>query len=65
MLDHQICSNPAISYLFIYRDDQVLAHTFAQGVPPDLLKANEVTPGDRKSFQKIASTSGEHYLDIG
>ncbi len=64
MLDHQIRSNPAISYVFICRDDHVLAHTFGKGVPLGLVKANAITPGDQKSFQKIASTSGEHYLDI-
>ncbi len=64
LLDHQIRSNPAIAYLFISRGDQVLAHTFEKGIPIDLLEANNVTSGDRPRFQKIAATSGEHYLDI-
>ena len=64
LLDHQIRSNPSIAYLFISRGDQVLAHTFEKGIPIDLLEANNVTSGDRPRFQKIAASSGEHYLDI-
>ncbi len=64
MLDHQMRSHPNISYLFIQRDGQVLAHTYGKVVPAGLLKANTVTPGKAMHFQKIASTTGEHHLDI-
>ncbi len=64
MLDHQLRSNPSIGYLFILRDDLILAHTFTEGVPVELISANEFVPGEQNHFQEIASTSGEHYLDI-
>jgi two-component system response regulator HydG len=64
MLDHQMRSHSSISYLFIQRDGHVLAHTFAEGVPADLLRVNAVAPGEPMHFQEIASTTGEHYLDI-
>jgi two-component system response regulator HydG len=64
MLDHQLRSNPSIAYLFIVRDDLILAHTFTEGVPVELISANGFVPGGQDYFQEIASTSGEHYLDI-
>jgi two-component system response regulator HydG len=64
MLDHHIRSHSNLSYLFIQRDGQVLAHTFRKGIPAGLLKANTLTPGKAMRFQKIASTKGERYLDI-
>ncbi len=65
MLDHQLRSNPSIVYLFILRDDLILAHTFTDGVPVELISANEFVPGKKSHFRKITSTTGEHYLDIG
>jgi two-component system response regulator HydG len=64
MLDHQLRSNPAIAYLFIFRDGRILAHTFEKGVPADLLNANIIKSGDQAHFQEITSTTREHYLDI-
>jgi two-component system response regulator HydG len=64
MLDYQMRSNPIIAYLFIIRDDLVLAHTFTKGVPSELISANGVIEDDYGHFKKIASTSGENYLDI-
>jgi two-component system response regulator HydG len=64
MLDHQLRSNPAIAYLFIFRDGRILAHTFDKGVPADLLNANIIKSGDQAHFQEITSTTREHYLDI-
>jgi two-component system response regulator HydG len=64
MLDHQLRSNPAIAYLFIFREGRILAHTFDKGVPADLLNANIVKLGDQAHFQEIISTTREHYLDI-
>ncbi len=45
MLDQQIQSNAALGYLLILRDGQVLAHTFAHGVPAELLGANDAIAG--------------------
>jgi hypothetical protein len=63
-LDHHMRSHPNISYLFILREGQVLAHTFGKGIPSGLLDANAIPHGEPMHFQKIASTTGEHYLDI-
>jgi len=64
MLDHQMHSNPAIAYLFVIRNNQVLAHTFTKGIPTDLIKANSITSGGQINFQNIESTAGDYYLDI-
>ena len=64
MLDHQKRSNPAIAYLFVLHDNQVLAHTFTKGIPADLIKINYDPSGDQIGFNNIESTTGEHYLDI-
>jgi len=64
MLDHHVRSHPEISYLFINRNGEVIAHSFPRGIPAGLLDANPISPGAARHFQKIASTTGEHYLDI-
>ena len=64
MLEHQIRSNPSLSYLFILKDGQVLAHTFTNGVPVDLLTANEAASATRPHLREIASTTGEYFLDM-
>jgi DNA-binding NtrC family response regulator/HAMP domain-containing protein len=64
MLDHLIKSNPSINYLFVIRDGRILAHTFAQGVPSQLIISNSPVSSERHRLQKIGSTTGEHYLDI-
>ena len=63
-LDLQVRSNPAISYLFVYQDGKVLAHTFTKGFPADLLDANELTSGKQAHNQEITTTGGEYYLDV-
>ena len=63
-LDHHMNSHPNISFLFIEKDGQVLAHTFKKAIPEQLLKANAVSSGETRHFQKIASISGERYLDV-
>ncbi|MGD2096419.1 MAG: sigma 54-interacting transcriptional regulator [Desulfobacterales bacterium] len=64
LLEYTIRSNPMVAYLFIVRDNQVLAHTFSQGIPVKLLEANNAVLDNYGNFQKIVSTAGEHYLDI-
>jgi transcriptional regulator with GAF, ATPase, and Fis domain len=64
MLDYQKRSNDAISYLFILKGNQILAHTFVDGVPTGLIQTNAETLADSFSLQKINSTAGEQYLDI-
>ena len=64
MLDYKIRSNPMVAYLFIIRDNQVLAHTFSQGIPVELLEANDAVLDNYGNYQEIVSSAGEHYLDI-
>jgi transcriptional regulator with GAF, ATPase, and Fis domain len=64
MLDHQMRSNPSLAYLFVSRDGRVLAHTFAKGVPTQLIDANPAISQDQGQLQSIVSTDGDHYLDI-
>ena len=64
MLDYRKRSNDAISYLFILKGDQILAHTFMDGVPLGLLQANTETPTDSFSLKNIKSTEGDYFLDI-
>ena len=63
MLDQQTQSNPAIAYIFVMRDGRVLAHTFEQGVPVQLLKANGIGPSHQPSFKEIVSQRRESFLD--
>jgi two-component system response regulator HydG len=64
MLDHHMRSNPLLSYLFIVKSEEILAHTFTKGVPVALIDANQPDPDKQFNLQKIASTAGEKYLDI-
>jgi two-component system response regulator HydG len=63
LLEQQMHSHSAIGYLFVVRDGQVLAHTFGQGMPAALLQVNDSISSQETRFQKIASATGEHYLD--
>jgi two-component system response regulator HydG len=64
MLDGQLAANPAVSYIFIIRDGQVLSHTFQAGVPVELLAANAVTGSEAGHVEKLVSGKGERFLDI-
>jgi two-component system response regulator HydG len=64
MLDDKKNSNPAVAYIFIIRNNRLLAHTFTSGTPVELITANDSIANDRGHFQKIASSSGERFLDI-
>jgi len=64
MLDHHMRSNPSLAYLFILKNDKILAHTFTAEVPSGLVKANRSNPGEQFNLRQITSTKGEHYLDI-
>jgi two-component system response regulator HydG len=64
MLDYKMRSNESISYLFIVKENQILAHTFTDGVPLGLIRANKAAPIDSFALKEIKSTFGEKYLDI-
>ncbi len=59
MLDYQIRSNKSISYLFIIKENQILAHTFNDGVPLELIQANKAALNESFALKKIKSTAGE------
>ena len=63
-LDHHLRSHPSIAYLFISRNGRVLAHTFANGIPAELIDANRPSSFEKSRFQEIISTAGEKFLDI-
>ncbi len=63
MLDQQTQSNPVLAYIFVMRDGRVLAHTFEQGAPVQLLEANGIGPAQQPSFREIVSQRGETFLD--
>jgi len=64
MLDYQMRSNDSIAYLFILKGKQILAHTFTNGIPLELIQANTIAPNDSFALKEIRSTAGEYYLDI-
>ena len=64
LLNYQLDSNPSITYLFVVKDDQILAHSFADGIPKKLIGINTPTENERGSFKRIVNDEGEHYLDI-
>jgi two-component system response regulator HydG len=64
MLDHHIRSNPPISYLFIVKDGEILAHTFLKGIPASLINVNQVKGSAQFRLKEISSTEGDKYLDI-
>jgi two-component system response regulator HydG len=64
MLDYHMASHPYSEYIFIIRDNQVLAHTFPHGIPVDLLGANDAILDKHGHQREIVSTEGDRYLDI-
>ena len=51
MLDHHMRSNPLLSYLFIVKSEEILAHTFTKGVPVALINANQPHPDKQFTLQ--------------
>ena len=64
MLDYHMTSTPHAAYIFIIRDNQVLAHTFPRGVPVELIDANDIILDNYSHHREIISTEGERYFDI-
>jgi two-component system response regulator HydG len=64
LLNHQLHSNPLVSYLFIRKDGHVLAHTFPEGIPVDLVNFNSPLDSARGSFKRITTETGDNFLDI-
>jgi two-component system response regulator HydG len=64
MLDHQMQSSTSLTYLFVVNEDRVLAHTFTQGIPVELIKANSAHTGNQVEFKEIETKKGERFIDI-
>ena len=64
MLDYHMASSPHAAYIFVIKDNQVLAHTFTHGIPIELIGANGTVLDKHSQHKEIASTNGERYLDI-
>jgi transcriptional regulator with GAF, ATPase, and Fis domain len=63
-LDYHMTSTPHAAYIFIIKENQVLAHTFTQGIPVELIGANDIVLDNYNQHKEIVSTEGERYLDI-
>jgi len=63
MLEQQTQSNPALGYILVLKEGQILAHTFEQGIPEALIGANDITSESRPRLREIVSQRGEYYLD--
>jgi DNA-binding NtrC family response regulator/HAMP domain-containing protein len=57
-------NNPNIAYLYVIRDGRVLAHTFPNGFPLDLLNSDNQQSSQKGFYRRIASTSDDHFLDF-
>ncbi|MFZ7126596.1 MAG: sigma 54-interacting transcriptional regulator [Desulfobacterales bacterium] len=63
LLNDQISSEPNIAYLFVHKGDDILTHTFENGVPRQLISANAATDTRKGHLEKIVSDTGDRYLD--
>ena len=64
LLDDQIATESNVAYLFITRSGKVLTHTFQQGVPVQLIDANQTEDSNRGRLEKIISQDGARYIDV-
>ena len=64
LLNHQLKSNPSLAYLFVIKDDQILAHTFSKGIPVNLIGFNTTNSNGQGNLKRIVTDDGQHYLDF-
>jgi two-component system NtrC family sensor kinase len=65
LLDGVIKSNPDVSYAFIVdKQNNVIAHTFGNTFPVELLNANTIEQGESYHFQLIADEKNNLYRDV-
>jgi transcriptional regulator with GAF, ATPase, and Fis domain len=65
ILEDQIASEVTVSYLFIVtHDQQILAHTFRDGIPGDLIRLNQPPAGRQSQIVKIISETKERFIDV-
>jgi len=64
LIDQHMRSHSSLSYLFVLRDGDVLAHSFADGFPANLIGANLADPGGEGSIIRIQNETGADFLDF-
>lgn len=64
MILHQQSVNPAVAYIFIQHEEEILAHTFEDGFPAALIHANKLKNGTEWDYRHIVSETGEGYIDF-
>ena len=64
LIHHQQSVNPAVAYIFVLHEGEVLAHTFEDGFPTALLGVNHVVDATRGQHLSIRSDSGEEFIDF-
>ena len=64
LIDHHMRSHPSLSYLFIVKDGEVLAHSFPDGFPVNLIGVHQAEGGGEVSILKIQTESGDDFLDF-
>ena len=60
ILEDQIASHPAVDYLFVVSNGRVITHTFAEGVPVDLISANFSTDVQNGHIEKIVNEENSY-----
>jgi DNA-binding NtrC family response regulator len=63
LLDDRMASEPGISYLFVIKNGQILAHTFDEGIPANLIEANAPLDPRTGHLEKLVSEKGERFID--
>ena len=64
LLNYQVESHPALAYLFVIKDSQILAHTFSEGIPRNLIGINTPKNNETGNFKRISTNEKENYIDI-
>ena len=64
LLNNHLLSNPLLAYIFVVKEDQILAHTFTEGFPRNLLSINTTKNNQTGNFKQISTNEGKNYLDI-
>ena len=64
MIDYQMRSSPSLSYLFFVLDGQVLAHSFKDGFPVELIDANHIEAGGEGNLKKVVDQNGDPIFDM-
>ncbi|WP_169728921.1 sigma 54-interacting transcriptional regulator [Desulfatirhabdium butyrativorans] len=64
LCDDQIAGDAFIAYIFIVRNGKVLVHTFADGIPRQLIQANASDTESLPHVTRIVSEKGDRFIDI-